>query len=56
MKKFFEKLMLAVFGIIAVFMGLVAVFNVSVGMLEIAYWIITGDWFHFTSAESVSVF
>ena len=56
MKNFFVNLMLTVFGIIGVFISLVVVFDVSVGALEIAYWIITGDWFHFTNPVSASVF
>lgn len=56
MKKAFENILVIICTIIIAIMGIVGTFVATAGLLEIAWWIITGDWFHFMSTESVSVF
>lgn len=32
------------------------IFNCMMGLLEIAHWLITGEFFHFVGSEPVSIF
>lgn len=56
MKKAFENILVIICSIIIIIMGIVLAFVAVTGMLEIAWWIITGEFFHFASIEPSSIF
>lgn len=52
MKKALEKFWVAVCMCIITVMGIVGTFVAVAGMLEIAWWIITGEFFHFVDLSA----
>lgn len=51
MKEALTGILATIIVIWTIVFGLILLFDISVGLIEIAYWIITGDWFHFMSLE-----
>ena len=57
MKKALENILVIICSIIIIIMGIVGTFVAVAGTLEIAWWIITGEFFHFVELGGpVSIF